>query len=104
MDRQKIPGSNVMFEPWMMPEKEDGHGVEDFRLREKVCCGLSIVNRNMFQVLHTIMMAELPDFCGSMKSGYREGNLDVPTRYSFVYLYNKTTCSAGGSPSGFSPR
>nr|DAU54818.1 MAG TPA: hypothetical protein [Caudoviricetes sp.] len=22
----------------------------------------------------------------------------------FVYLYNKTTCFAGGSPSGFSPR
>lgn len=62
MERKKIPEPSAMFEPWMLPEEHDGKGVEDFRVRNKVNCGSSIVERNYFQILHTIMMAKLPDF------------------------------------------
>lgn len=46
----------------MMPEESDGPGVEDFRVREKVNCGSSIVERNTFNILDMIMTAKLPDF------------------------------------------
>lgn len=62
MERKQIPEPSAMFEPWMLPEEQDGKGVEDFRVRDKVNCGSSIVERNYFQILHTIMMAKLPDF------------------------------------------
>ena len=51
-----------MFEPWMMPEEQDGRGVEDFRVRDRVHCGSSIVEYNTIQMLHTIMTAKLSDF------------------------------------------
>ena len=62
MERAKIPEPSAMFEPWMMPEEQDGRGVEDFRVRDRVHCGSSIVEYNMMQMLHTIMTAKLSDF------------------------------------------
>lgn len=62
LDRKKIPAPSPMFEPWMMPEETDGEGVKDFRVREKVECGLSIVERDMFNLLRTLMTAQLQDF------------------------------------------
>lgn len=62
LDRKKIPGPSRMFEPWMMPEENDGAGVEDFRVREKVECGFSIVERDCFRLLNTVMMQKLQDF------------------------------------------
>lgn len=46
----------------MIPEETDGEGVKDFRVREKVACGLSIVERDMFNLLRTLMTAQLQDF------------------------------------------
>jgi len=51
-----------MFEPWMMPEEDAGAGVVDFRHRDKVECGSSIVERDMFNLLDMLMTAKLPDF------------------------------------------
>lgn len=62
LDRKKIPPPSAMFEPWMMPEEHDGDGVKDFRVREKVNCGSSIVERDLFNLLSATMMAKLPDF------------------------------------------
>ena len=62
LDRKKIPAPSPMFEPWMIPEETDGEGVKDFRVREKVACGLSIVERDMFNLLRTLMTAQLQDF------------------------------------------
>lgn len=62
MERAKIPEPSAMFEPWMMPEEQDGRGVEDFRVRDRVHCGSSIVEYNTIQMLHTIMTAKLSDF------------------------------------------
>ncbi len=62
MERTKYPGPSKMFEPWMMPDEEDEPGVIDFKVRDEVKCGISIVERDLFNLLHTVMMAELPDF------------------------------------------
>ena len=50
LDRQKIPEPSAMFEPWMISEENDGAGVTDFRVREKVNCGHSIVERDYFNL------------------------------------------------------
>ena len=52
----------VMFEPWMLRTIEDEPGTVDFKLREKVECGDSIMNRNMIGLLATLMEAKLQDF------------------------------------------
>lgn len=62
LERKKIPEPSKMFEPWMMPEEEDGRGVEDFRVRKNVDCGSSIVERDLFHAMSTLMMKQLPDF------------------------------------------
>ena len=41
---------------------------------------------------------------GIQKRDYSMKDHDFMGFNLIVYLYNKTTCSAGGSPSGFSPR
>ena len=62
MERTKIPPPSPMFEPWMLPEEEGEPGVVDFKHREKVTCGSSIVERDLFNLMHTLMTASLPDF------------------------------------------
>ena len=52
----------VMFEPWMLRTIEDEPGTVDFKLREKVECGDSIMNRNKIGLLDTLMEAKLQDF------------------------------------------
>lgn len=61
-DRKSIPGPNPMFEPWMIPEEENNPGVIDFKVREKVDCGSSIVMRDMLSMLQTLMMKRVSDF------------------------------------------
>ncbi len=62
LDRQKIPEPSAMFEPWMIPEENDGAGVTDFRVREKVNCGHSIIERDYFNLLSTMITQSVPDF------------------------------------------
>lgn len=62
MERKQIPGPQPLFEPWMMPDKEDGEGVKDFRLRDGVDCGTSITTRNYFSDLYALMNKRLSDF------------------------------------------
>ena len=60
--RGQIPEPSPMFEPWMLRTIEDEPGTVDFKLREKVECGDSIMNRNMIGSLATLMEAKLQDF------------------------------------------
>lgn len=60
--RGQIPEPSPMFEPWMLRTIEDEPGTVDFKLREKVECGDSIMNRNMIGLLATLMKAKLQDF------------------------------------------
>lgn len=46
----------------MLRTIEDEPGTVDFKLREKVECGDSIMNRNMIGLLATLMEAKLQDF------------------------------------------
>lgn len=62
VDRKKCPSANVMFDPWMLPDKYDGNGVKDFKVRDRVQCESSIADRNRVSVLHTIFTAEKSDF------------------------------------------
>lgn len=62
MDRKCFPGPNPMFEPWMIPEENDGDGIIDFQTRERVNCGMSIVSRDIMNILATMMTAKLQDF------------------------------------------
>ncbi len=48
LDRQKIPESSAMFEPWMIPGENGGAGVTDFGVREKVNCGHSKLSGSIF--------------------------------------------------------
>lgn len=61
-DRSQIPGPSPFYEPWMLPDKESGEGIKDFRLREAVECGNSIASRNAISLLNTIKYAKLADF------------------------------------------
>lgn len=61
-DRKQIPGPSPMYEPWMLPEENDGEGIKDFKLRESVECGNSITTRNMVALLSAVKNAKLPDF------------------------------------------
>jgi len=51
-----------MFEPWMILRENDGAGVTDFRVREKVNCGHSIVEGDYFNLLSTMITKSVPDF------------------------------------------
>lgn len=62
LERKKIPAPSAMFEPWMMMEEETEPGVMDFKVRSSVNCGSSIVERDLFYILDTIMTAKTPDF------------------------------------------
>lgn len=62
LDRKCIPSPNPMFEPWMIPEENDGDGITDFRVREAVNCGMGIATRDWMNLLATLMTAKLPDF------------------------------------------
>lgn len=62
LDRAQIPGPSPLFEPWMLPDKESGEGVKDFKVRDKVECGNSIASRNTLSLLSTVKYAKLPDF------------------------------------------
>lgn len=61
-ERKQVPGPSPMFEPWMLRSKEDEPGTIDFKLRESVECGDSIMSRNMIGLLATLMEAKLQDF------------------------------------------
>ena len=61
-DRKQIPGPKPLFEPWMIPEKEDGKGVMDFQVRDNVDCGTSIETRNMLSLLNTLKQGKISDF------------------------------------------
>lgn len=62
LDRQQLPGPNPMFEPWMIPEEHDGEGIKDFKVRDSINCGQSILIRNTQSILSIIKYAKLPDF------------------------------------------
>jgi len=62
MDRLQVPGMKTMFEPWMIPEELDGEGVQDFKARERVICGTSISDRDIFNTMHMIKMGQIPNF------------------------------------------
>ncbi len=62
LDRAQIPGPSPLFEPWMLPDKESGEGVKDFKVRDKVECGNCIASRNALSLLSTVKYAKLPDF------------------------------------------
>ena len=61
-ERRQIPGPSPMYEPWMLRTVEDEPGTADFKLREKIECGDSIMSRNMIGLLATLMEAKLQDF------------------------------------------
>lgn len=61
-ERKQIPGPSPMYEPWMLRSVEDEPGTIDFKLRENVECGDSIMSRNMIGLLATLMTAKLQDF------------------------------------------
>lgn len=61
-ERKQIPGPSPMFEPWMLRSAEDELGTVDFKLRDTIDCGDSIVSRNMIGLLATMMEAKLQDF------------------------------------------
>lgn len=62
MERKQEPPPSPMFEPWMIPDKNDGAGVEDFRARTSVACGISIVTRDLFNLQYMVRHAQMPDF------------------------------------------
>lgn len=62
MDRPQGSPLSPMFEPWMIPDKNDGPGVEDFRARASVACGSSIQTRDLFNLLYMVRHAQMPDF------------------------------------------
>lgn len=62
MDRKTIPGPGAMFEPWMLPDENDGGGICDFKARETVDCGMSIVDRNMMSLQQMMVTAQPVDF------------------------------------------
>ena len=49
-------------ETWMIPEENGGAGVTDFRVREKVNCGHSIVERDCLNLFSTLITKSVPDF------------------------------------------
>jgi hypothetical protein len=62
IERKQIPGPSPMYEPWMLRSVEDEPGVTDFKIRETVECGDSIMSRNALGLLATVMEAKLQDF------------------------------------------
>ncbi len=62
MDRKCIPGPGAMYEPWMLPSKDDGIGICDFKARETVDCGMSIAVRNSMSLLQMVYTAKTVDF------------------------------------------
>ena len=61
-ERKQIPGPSPMFEPWMLRSVEDEPGTIDFKIRDHIDCGDSIVSRNMIGLLVTMMEAKSQDF------------------------------------------
>ena len=51
-----------IFEPWMIPDKENQPGVVDFKPREMVPNLENLWSWNHMALLHTIMFAQLPEF------------------------------------------
>ena len=62
LDIPKIQELSPYLEPWMLPDKESGEGVKDFKIREKVDCGYAIAIRNYLSILTTVKYANLSDF------------------------------------------
>ena len=62
LDRPLFQESGPFLEPWMLPDKESGEGVKDFKIREKAGCGYSIASRNLLSLLSTVKYAKLTDF------------------------------------------
>lgn len=62
IERKQVPGPSIMYEPWMLRSVEDEPGVVDFRLRESVECGDSIMARNHLSLLAMLMTAQPQDF------------------------------------------
>lgn len=62
IDRKQIPEPSPLYEPWMVPDKNDGEGIKDFKVRDSVDCGSSIVSRNLLSDLYTLMHRRLSDF------------------------------------------
>ena len=61
-EREQIPKPYAMFEPWMLRSSDEEPGTVDFKLRENINCGSSIVMRNAMNLLKTIQDARLQDF------------------------------------------
>lgn len=62
IERKQVPGPSGMYEPWMLASSDDEPGIADFKVREHVECGDSIVTRYMMDGLATMMTAQLQDF------------------------------------------
>ena len=62
MDRKCIPGPGAMYEPWMLPDKDSGDGICDFKVRDTVECGMSITERNSMSLLQMLVTAKPADF------------------------------------------
>ena len=61
-ERKQISGPSPMYEPWMLRTVEDEPGTIDFKLRDNVECGDSIMSRNVIGLLATLIEAKLQDF------------------------------------------
>ena len=61
-ERRQIPMPSALPEPWMIPEDPHFKGIQDFKLRDNINCGDSIVSRAMINSLATLMTQRLPDF------------------------------------------
>lgn len=61
-ERKRIPMPNALPEPWMIPESETFEGVQDFKLRDHISCGDSIVDRSMINTLATLVTKRPMDF------------------------------------------
>lgn len=62
IQRNQIPGPAAMYEPWMLRSVENEPGTVDFKLREKIECGDSIMTRNAISLLAMMMTAKKQDF------------------------------------------
>jgi len=62
IQRNQMPVPAAMYEPWMLRSVEDEPGTVDFKLREKIECGDSIMTRNAMSMLAMLMTTKAQDF------------------------------------------
>ncbi len=61
MERRVLPGGPPMFEPWMLPEKENSIGIIDFRARKMTGCS-NLWTRDSMNILSLVESGLMPDF------------------------------------------